>query len=216
VGFVIGEDVRDRGRERGQRGLHLVQAFLDALGDGDFAFAGQQFDRAHLTHVHAHGIGRTTAFAIERGERGGGFFCGGFIDFAARTGFAGEQQGFGVGRDFVHRDAHAVDHADDVFDLLRVDHVVGEVVVDFGVGQVALFQALADQLFDVGLGRRTFVGHGVDTRGVLREPSIIPAEAGTARREGLPNRGGMGGFGFVRTAMGGAVRPSAGTSPDRR
>lgn len=42
-------------------------------------------------------------------------------------------------------DAHAVDHADDVFDLLRVDEVVGQMVIDFGVGQIALFQALADQ-----------------------------------------------------------------------
>ncbi len=65
---------------------------------------------------------------------------------------AGEQQGLGIGRDFVHLDAHAVDHADDVFDLLRIDHVVGQVIVDFGVGQIALLQALADQELDVGLG----------------------------------------------------------------
>ncbi|MNE89694.1 hypothetical protein D3C80_1871360 [compost metagenome] len=56
--------------------------------------------------------------------------------------------------------AHAVDHADDVFDLFRVDHVVRQMVIDFGIGQVALFQALADQLLDFGLGR-TFVGHVV-------------------------------------------------------
>src|SRR5690606_19400654 len=37
----------------------------------------------------------------------------------------------------------------------------GQVVVDFGVGQVALFQALADQLLDIGLLGRTFVGHVV-------------------------------------------------------
>jgi hypothetical protein len=29
---------------------------LDALGDGDFAFACQQRHRAHLSQVHAHGI----------------------------------------------------------------------------------------------------------------------------------------------------------------
>ena len=77
---------------------------------------------------------------------------------------AGEQQGLGIGRNFVHLDAHAVDHADDVFDLLRIDDVVGQVIVDFGVGQVALFQALADQQLDVGLGGLTFVGHGLRHR----------------------------------------------------
>src|SRR5690606_30773724 len=61
--------------------------------------------------------------------------------------------------DFVHLDTHAVDHADDVFDLFRIDDVVGQVVVDFGKGQVALFQALADQQLDIGLLGRTFVGH---------------------------------------------------------
>src|SRR3546814_20522008 len=69
----------------------------------------------------------------------------------------------------MHLDTHAVDHADDVFDLLRVDHVVEEVIVDFGIGQVALFQALADQLLDVGLRGLTFVGHVGSHRGNLSE-----------------------------------------------
>ena len=56
-------------------------------------------------------------------------------------------------------DAHAVDHADDVFDLLGIDDVVGQVVIDLGIGQVALLQALADELLDVGLLGWTFVGH---------------------------------------------------------
>jgi hypothetical protein len=51
----------------------------------------------------------------------------------------------------VHLDAHVVDHADNVFDLLRIDDVVGQVIVDFGVGQVALFLALDDQGLDFGL-----------------------------------------------------------------
>jgi hypothetical protein len=33
-----------------------VAAGLDALGDGDFAFAAEQFHRAHFAQVHAHRI----------------------------------------------------------------------------------------------------------------------------------------------------------------
>ena len=66
----------------------------------------------------------------------------------------GEQQRFGIRRNFMHLDAHAVDHADDVFDLFRIDDVVGQVIVDLGVGQVALLQALADQQLDFVLLRR--------------------------------------------------------------
>src|SRR5690606_39997653 len=102
--------------------------------------------------VHAHRVGGATALGIERRQRGGGFLGGGVVDLAATAGIAGQQQRLGIRRNFVHLDAHAVDHADDVFDLLRIDHVVGQVIVDFGVGQVALLQALADQKLDVGLG----------------------------------------------------------------
>src|SRR6476661_7182449 len=35
---------------------HRLAAGLDALGDGDFALAREQFDRAHLAQIHAHGI----------------------------------------------------------------------------------------------------------------------------------------------------------------
>ena len=48
----------------------------------------------------------------------------------------------------MHLDAHVVDHADDVFDLLRIDDVVGEVVVDLGIRQVALLAPFGDELLD--------------------------------------------------------------------
>ena len=35
---------------------HRLAAGLDALGDGDFALAREQLDRAHLAQIHAHGI----------------------------------------------------------------------------------------------------------------------------------------------------------------
>ena len=44
-------------------------------------------------------------------------------------------------------DAHVVDHADNVFDLLGLDDAVRQVVVDFGVGQKALLLALGNELF---------------------------------------------------------------------
>ena len=179
VQFVILQQQLDRPREIAQRRLHLAQAFLDALGDGDFAFAGQQLHGTHLAHVHAHGVGGAAAFGVE-GQRRGGFLGGGVVDFAIAGAVAGEQQGFDIGRDFMHLDAHAVDHADDVFDLLGVDDVVRQVIVDFGKGQVALFQALADQQLDIGLLGRTFVGHGCLRHRQLRgrEPGIIQAGTG--------------------------------------
>ena len=63
------------GREGGERTQRLVQALLDALGDLDLALAGQQVNRAHLPHVHAHGIGGAAELAVERGQ-GGGCFLG--------------------------------------------------------------------------------------------------------------------------------------------
>src|SRR5690606_39929954 len=79
---------------------------------------------------------------LERGQRGGRFLGRGVVDLAVAGVVVAQQQRVGIGRDFVHLDSHAVDHADDVFDLIRIDEVVGEVIVDFGVGQVALFKAL--------------------------------------------------------------------------
>src|SRR5581483_11915646 len=43
-------------RALAQPGDHRLAAGLDALGDGDFAFAGEKLHRAHLAQIHAHGI----------------------------------------------------------------------------------------------------------------------------------------------------------------
>ena len=51
---------------------HDVAAGLDALGDGDLALAGEQFDRAHLAQVHADRIvGAVDRFLLDRGRRAG-------------------------------------------------------------------------------------------------------------------------------------------------
>ena len=49
----------------------------------------------------------------------------------------------------MHRDAHVVDHVDNVFDLFRIDDVVRQVIIDFGVGQEALFLAAGNQFFEL-------------------------------------------------------------------
>ncbi len=68
-----------------------------------------------------------------------------------RHGGVGQQQFLGIRRLLVDRDAHVVDHVDDVFDLLRIDDVVREVIVDFAIGQVTLLLAAGDQQLDLGL-----------------------------------------------------------------
>ena len=146
---VFLEQQLDRPREIRERTLDLVEAFLDALGDGDFAFAREQLHGAHLAHVHAHGIGGAADFGIDGRQHGHGFFRRGFVVDGGDRGFRHHR--LGIGRDFMHLDAHVVDHADDVFDLFRIDDVVGQVIVDFGVGEVALFLALDDQGLDFGL-----------------------------------------------------------------
>ena len=53
-----------------QAGDHRLAAGLDALGDGDFAFAREQLDRAHFAQIHAHRIvgalGRLLGFGFGR------------------------------------------------------------------------------------------------------------------------------------------------------
>ena len=87
---LVGRDqMLQRGRVMRQRAAHGVEAFLDALGDADLAFAREQFDGAHLAHVHAHRVGRAAEFGIERGQRGGGFLDRLFI--GRRAGLGREQ-----------------------------------------------------------------------------------------------------------------------------
>ena len=57
VQFVAPDDDRLEGeRAFAQAGDHRLAAGLDALGDGDFALARQELDRAHLAQIHAHRI----------------------------------------------------------------------------------------------------------------------------------------------------------------
>ncbi len=73
--FCRHQDFRDRGRACRNRLNHVFQAVFDTFGDFDFAFARQQFDRTHFTHVHAHRIGGPAEVGIDRRQ---GRFRGGF------------------------------------------------------------------------------------------------------------------------------------------
>ena len=89
------EDFGDGGRAGGNGHDHVLQAVLDALGDFDFAFARQQFDRAHLAHVHAHRVGGAAEFGIDGGQR----LLGLFLDFGGidrRRCLLGQQHVFGA------------------------------------------------------------------------------------------------------------------------
>src|SRR5690606_23079878 len=57
-------------------------------------------------------------------------------------------QRFGIGRLVVDRDAHVAERADDAVDGFGVDQVVGQMVVDLAVGQVAAVLAQLDELLE--------------------------------------------------------------------
>ncbi len=160
---------------KGERGFaeardHGLAAGLDALGDGDFALARQQLDRAHLAEVHAHRIvGAVGRFLGGLGGDGGRRALGdlgpllllfllvgvGFLDF--------------VGLDDV--DAHLGEHRQHVLDLLGADLLRGHDGVELVVGDKSALLGGLDHLLDGGIGKieqrpvRSLGGRGV--RGFL-------------------------------------------------
>ena len=152
AGFFGGDRVGNfeqpvhRRREMRHVVLDLVEAVLDALGDLDFTLAGQQLHRAHLAHIHAHGVGGAAKLRVDTGKGRFGFFCRVII---VRHGRVRQQYFLGLRRLFIHRDAHVVDHVHDIFDLLGIDNIVRKVVVDFRVGQETLFLATGNQVFEL-------------------------------------------------------------------
>jgi hypothetical protein len=129
----------------------VLEAVLDALGDLDLALARQELDRAHFAHVHAHRVRRAAELGVER-ARGGFRF---FLDVFGRRGGGRlrHQQGVRIGRLVEDLDAHVADHRDHALDLLGVDQLVGQVVVDLGVGEVAALLAEHDQALQAALAR---------------------------------------------------------------
>ncbi len=142
LGGIVGLENRvHRARQPGQRRHYLAGAFLDALGNLDLALAGQQLHGTHFTHVHAHRIGGPADVALHRRQGSHGLLGGRLVG-----GVIGHHQGIFIGRFLDDADTHVVDHADDVFHLIGIGNILGKMVVDLGIGQVALFLATRDQL----------------------------------------------------------------------
>ena len=111
-----------------------MEAVLDALGDLDLAFAGEQLDGTHLAHVHAHQVGVLLNPGIHRRQ---GLF--GLLDVfsltdAATPSFISRSSADGASSDL---DVHAVEGGDDRLDLLGVDDIIRRVTFDLRVGEVA-------------------------------------------------------------------------------
>ncbi len=150
--FAEADDLaNDDGRARD--GLHDAElAALDALGDFDFALAGEQGDGAHLAEVHADGVvgllkgaGREVELYVV------GLFAGlGLVLVAIASEFIS-------GEDI---DALGVDGGEKVIEIVGGGDVTGEKVVDLAVGEIALFFPCVDELVYVVFVLVNFFSHG--------------------------------------------------------
>ena len=122
---------------------HLVQTVFDALGDGDFAGARQQLRGAHFAHIHTHGVGGATEFGVDGRQRNFRFFVRLVVRDYRRVGV--EQQRFRIGGRLVDRHTHVVEGGDDGFHRRGLREVVGQVIVDLRVRQIAALLAQLDQ-----------------------------------------------------------------------
>ena len=138
--------LNDDGRARD--GLHHDElAALDALGDGDFAFARQQRDGAHLAQVHADGV--VGLFQGARREIEVNFFAVEiFLGLGVRVlgDFQGRARGLRRGGVFVDVDAVALECGKEVVDFFRRVDFGRKDVVHFVVEQVAALLAHGNEL----------------------------------------------------------------------
>src|SRR5471030_270088 len=141
-----GDNFGDRHGTGRDRLYHVFQAIFDAFGDLDLAFARQQLDRTYFAHIHAHRIGGAAEVGVDRrqGRLGGRL---GLVVAGDGGDVVRQQQRLGVRRVLVDGDAHVVEGADDAFDRFRIDDVLGQMVVDLGIGEEAAFLAELDQGF---------------------------------------------------------------------
>ncbi len=151
--FAEADDLaNDDGRARD--GLHDAElAALDALGDFDFALAGEQRNGAHLAEVHADGVvglferaGREVEFDVV------GLFAGlglVLVAVAAELRFAGEDI-----------DALGVDGGEQVVEIVGGGDVAGQEVVDLAIGEIALLFSCVDELVYIVFVLVNFFSHG--------------------------------------------------------
>ncbi|MCY1408659.1 hypothetical protein D9M71_239840 [compost metagenome] len=112
---IFAENMVDCAREVRDCAHHFTNALFDPLGDFDFAFTGQKLDSTHFAHVHAHRVRRAADVGFHCRQRCGCFFGGCFVG----VGF-GQQKSIRIRSTLEYVDPHVVDHADDVFHLLRI------------------------------------------------------------------------------------------------
>src|SRR3954453_12743490 len=150
------DDGLERERALAQARDHRLAAGLDALGDGDLAFARQQLHRAHFAQIHAHGVvgtlGRLLGLGLGRDllldfDQIAAFALGLLVGLLALLlAFLGRFLGF----DDV--DAHLAEHGENVLDLLGIDLLGGQARIDLVMGDVAAFLGGADELLDGHVG----------------------------------------------------------------
>ena len=144
----IADDRRHGDRAAGDGEHHVLQAVLDALGDFDFAFTGKKLHRAHLAHVDAHGVGRAAEFAVDGRERGFGLRIRILLAGNALVAHHGER--ILVGSGFKDLNMQIRKNRHDGLDRIVIDQAVGQVVVDFAVGDVAALAPHADEREELG------------------------------------------------------------------
>ena len=176
--FVAPDDDGLEGqRAFAQAGDHRLAAGLDALGDGDFALARQQFDRTHFAQIHAHGIVGAVG-GLGGARRDGAWRAGASTrsppsgsSSSARGGFFLGLVGF-LGLDDV--DAHFVEHGVDVLDLVGGDFLGRQHGVQFGIGDEAPLLGGLDHPLDGGVGQiqQRAVG-GLDNPGLAFRLRVV-------------------------------------------
>ena len=146
--FVAPHDDRLEGeRTFAEARDHRFAAGLDALGDRDFAFAREQFDRTHFAQIHAHRI--VGALARLRFLGGGKRLRAGLYEIGARIVVVIVLFFLAVGIfGFDDIDTHVVHHREHVFDLLGGDFFRRHHVVQLIVGDVAALLGGLDHLLD--------------------------------------------------------------------
>ncbi len=197
----LGGHAQDFGNRRraGADGFHHGhQAAFDALGNLDLALAREQLHRAHLAHVHAHRVGGAAKFRIDGGQRGfGGFFS--FFLAGAGGRVVGDDQRLGIGRLLVHGHAQVVQRGDHGFKRLGVEQLVGQMVGDFDVRQVAARLAQFQQRLQVGAAQvHLFLGqHAVVKAEFLHQGAFLGlADLHAQRLDLLDHAFGRRGLGF--------------------
>ena len=129
-----GDDLANDHGRAGQRLHHAKLSTLDALGDFDFAFTGEQRDGAHLAQVHADGV--VGLFQRSRGQVQLDVFALFEVEVLVAAELGPVEQ----------VDALGADGGNQVVQIVGIVHIVRQHVVHVAVSQIALFLARIDQV----------------------------------------------------------------------